>query len=274
MNALAKYPDDAVVRVARGLTGTEKQFLWCLTSHQQVMKTAVERTFEDMAMSRATFYRTRSSLLAKGLITETLRTRTTTEYRLVRPALEALVPSHSETEALSHSETPVSEGDAAVSHRDSAVSQRDATVSLCAPEREQEGELEGEHRRATTTAAAAAHTGIDFTPLAKGGRSAAEIVASAPQPVAQPVSHTPNRKAEACLDCGKVVAAGKGTLGTNAKGYAQAVHLDGDCPVSTTITIPAYTQPTPAAAPAPAANPDMLAALRARTLTSRQKVSA
>lgn len=159
---LSTYPDAAVVRVARGLTQPEKTFLLTLASHQEVMKTSVQRTCEDMAMSRATFYRVRSALLAKGLITETLRSRTTTEYRLVRPAVEALVPSHSETERVSHCETGVSERDAGVSEGDSAVSQRDGGVSESAPERELEDQPEVELVKTNLPPALGGMEGVDF----------------------------------------------------------------------------------------------------------------
>lgn len=122
----------------------------------------------------------------------------------------------------------------------------------------------------TTTTVVAAGSDIDFIPLAKGGRTVAEVVASAPKVEPAPAPVKPNTFAEHCLHCNKQVAVGEGTTQKNAKDKWQAVHLDGQCPATTTTTIPTHTS-EPYVEPTPEEKAETMARLRAMTLHVNQK---
>lgn len=80
------------IRDARGINANEKAFLFVVAS-RGIMTAAWQTAAADMGMSKDTFYRTRNSLIKKGLIKEGLRKDTTTVYRLEEKALAALVPA-------------------------------------------------------------------------------------------------------------------------------------------------------------------------------------
>ncbi|MFD0001981.1 hypothetical protein ACFVJ4_06080 [Streptomyces sp. NPDC127178] len=79
------------IRDARGLNQDEKAFLFVVAS-RGVMTSAWQTAADDMGMKKDRFYRTRKSLIEKGLIQEGTRKDDTTVYRVNEEALAALVP--------------------------------------------------------------------------------------------------------------------------------------------------------------------------------------
>jgi hypothetical protein len=113
-----------LIRDARGLTVNEKLFLYTIASHQDGMRKTHDKNHADMGFSRATYYRVRTSLIAKGTITETRRMNAPTVYVIDKPALQAWAESHVENESAqrgtpqSHTETPSSQRETAQSPGD------------------------------------------------------------------------------------------------------------------------------------------------------------
>ncbi|MRJ75464.1 hypothetical protein GEV29_02850 [Aeromicrobium sp. SMF47] len=80
------------IRDARGLSSNEKVFLMVIESRGD-MWASVAQASADMGMSRSTFYKTRTSLIDRGLIKVLRRgPNQTTVYRVRRPAVRGLVP--------------------------------------------------------------------------------------------------------------------------------------------------------------------------------------
>lgn len=96
-----------LVRDARGLTADEKLFLYTVASHQDGMHKTHDKNIADMGFSRSTYYRVRTSLKEKELISLTRRMNGPTVYAIDKPSLDAWVESHRGNPE-SHGDTPLS----------------------------------------------------------------------------------------------------------------------------------------------------------------------
>lgn len=84
-------PDSALIRNAVGLTADEKNFLYTVASHKGGESYAsVETLREHTGLSRNRLYRTRRSLLDKGLIVVQEHPGGTTSFRIRKATLRAL----------------------------------------------------------------------------------------------------------------------------------------------------------------------------------------
>lgn len=96
------------IRDARSFSQNEKMFLMIVESRGE-MKTAWVRAAEDMCMSKATFYRTRTSLIEKGIILTQRLSNGVTIYKVDAESLTDTEESHTETTEAEESHTETTE---------------------------------------------------------------------------------------------------------------------------------------------------------------------
>lgn len=92
------------IRDARGLTTNEKVFLYTVASHKDGMFKTHDKNYDDMDISKATYYRVRGELIKKDLVVVCRRMDNSTVYMINDQGLVNWLKSHTETNE-SHTET-------------------------------------------------------------------------------------------------------------------------------------------------------------------------
>jgi hypothetical protein len=127
------------IREARGLSAYQKAMLFVIESTGTLFCTNSEAC-EKTGLSRTTFYRTRDSLVALGLIEVTQREGSTTCYRVLARGVLSAVYS-----PVPQWDPPVPQGDTPVPEGDTPVPEGDTPRPTVGIEEDQEEDHEGDH---------------------------------------------------------------------------------------------------------------------------------
>jgi hypothetical protein len=231
-------PITARVRELEGVNSHERLLLLLIASHRDEQTWVSSSTMaRAMCTSRSTYYRTRASLLDKGLIEmferdpkgdkpplvqlcRALRSTETTPLRVVDtpvPGWDTPVPA-----PVPHGDTPVRETDTPVPHGDGGCVTHDPLRAKDKGPRE-----EPTPGPTTGPVSVGSSAGVrDYEPTGDQAR----VVTVSDKIERHPSGEKPNRYPGPCLRCGERVEKAEGTFEKGGDGRYEPMHLDGTCP--------------------------------------------